>query len=77
MGASDPTKRDDFQKKNVAVHRVKRFVTHSEYNGTAYKDIGIIETLDRIEFREANIWPLCLPKEASENADEFANMLKK
>ena len=74
MGANDPKNKKDNLKRRAAKHKVKNFVVHDDYDGSAYKDIGIIETVDKIIFR-TKIWPLCLPKIASENSDEFVGDL--
>ena len=72
MGASKPTERKKFKLWRAKEHKVKNFITHSEYDGfSAYNDVAIIETMERIEFSDT-IWPLCLPTESSENADEYA-----
>ena len=74
MGSNDPGNKKDNVKRGAAKHYIKSFMIHDGYDGSAYKDIGIIETVDKIKFKNT-IWPLCLPKTASENSDEFVGDL--
>ena len=37
MGASDPTDVKNFRKERVAQHKVKNFISHEEYDESAYR----------------------------------------